>query len=180
MLDKALRQGVRWSCIDYGIGGMIWFGGRSLQVSASQQFVGIVSHKAMIHWSHTGVRTPTFPWIVGSSTINVVGIFRIKGVLELFSLFKIELFFMLEAYENRPRAKKKKIRIVTVGIATHSLLNNLLISPVLIAWFSEETCGRLRRAKIMNAFIGRLGVPSALSVWDVKAVLASSEGKSFF
>ena len=60
---------------------------------------------------------------------------------------------------------------------THSLLSNLLISPVLIAWFSEETCGRLRRAKIINAFIGRLGVPSALRVWEVKAALASSKGE---
>ena len=65
--------------------------------------------------------------------------------------------------------------VFTAGIATHSLLSNLLISPVLIAWFSDETCGRLRRAKIINAFIGRLGVPSALSVWEVKAMLASSE-----
>ena len=82
---------------------------------------------------------------------------------------------MLEVYENELRAKR--IKIFTLGIETHSLLNNLLISPVLIAWFSVETCGRLRRAKIINAFIGRLGVPSALRVWEVKAALASSKGK---
>ena len=92
-------------------------------------------------------------------------VFRIERVFELFGLFKVELFFMLEAYENELRAKQIW-GVFTAGIETHSLLNNLLISPVpsLIALFSEETCGRLRRAKIINAFIGRLGVPSALRV----------------
>lgn len=83
----------------------------------------------------------------------------------MFGLFKVELFFMLKKKnKGRNNNKKEELEVVTAGIETHSLLNNLLISPVLIAWFSEETCGRRRRAKIINAFIGRLGVPSALRV----------------
>lgn len=58
--------------------------------------------------------------------------------------------------------------MLTMGIVVHSLLSSLLISPVRMDWFSADTWGRLRRAKIMNAFIGRFGVPSALRVWEVK------------
>jgi hypothetical protein len=57
-----------------------------------------------------------------------------------------------------------KLGVHTGGIEFHSLLRILLISPVRIDWFSAETCGRRRRAKIIKAFIGRLGVPSAFSV----------------
>jgi len=56
------------------------------------------------------------------------------------------------------------IKVFTGGIDTHSLLRILLISPVRIDWFCADTCGRLRRANIMKAFMGRFGVPSALSV----------------
>ena len=48
------------------------------------------------------------------------------------------------------------------------------MSPVRIIWFAALTCGRRRRAKIMNAFIGRFGVPSAFNVWDVSAWWGSS------
>lgn len=56
-----------------------------------------------------------------------------------------------------------------MGIEFHSLLRILLISPVRIIWFAAETCGRRLRAKIMNAFMGRFGVPSVLRDWLVKA-----------
>lgn len=56
-----------------------------------------------------------------------------------------------------------------MGIEFHSLLRILLISPVRIIWFAAETCGLRLRAKIMNAFIGRLGVPSELSDCVVRA-----------
>jgi hypothetical protein len=55
----------------------------------------------------------------------------------------------------------------------HSLLRILLISPVRIDWFAAETCGRRRRANIMNAFIGLFGVPSAFSVCDVNVEFSS-------
>ena len=57
-----------------------------------------------------------------------------------------------------------KGNLLTIAIAFHSRLKILLISPVLIIEFAALTCGRRRRAKIMNAFIGLFGVPSALSV----------------
>lgn len=57
----------------------------------------------------------------------------------------------------------------TGDMIDHSLLRILLISPVRIAWFSAETWGLRLRAKIINAFIGRFGVPSAFSVWLVSA-----------
>lgn len=63
---------------------------------------------------------------------------------------------------------------LTGGIEFHSLLRILLISPVRMDWFSAESCGRRLRAKIMNAFIGRFGVPSALSVCAVKLVSSSA------
>lgn len=69
---------------------------------------------------------------------------------------------------------KKRSGTLTAGILFHSLLNILLISPVRIDWFSADTCGRLLRAKIINAFIGRLGVPSALRVCDVSEPVDSS------
>ena len=62
----------------------------------------------------------------------------------------------------------------TISIVFHSLLRILLTSPVRIIWFAAEICGRRFRAKIMNAFIGRLGVPSALRVWEVSAWYGSS------
>ena len=46
----------------------------------------------------------------------------------------------------------------------HSLLRILLTSPVRIIWFAADICGRRFRAKIMNAFMGRFGVPSAFKV----------------
>ena len=49
-----------------------------------------------------------------------------------------------------------------MSIAFHSLLRILLISPVRIIWFAADTSGLRFRANIMKAFIGRLGVPSAL------------------
>lgn len=62
-----------------------------------------------------------------------------------------------------------KSHLRTMGIEFHSLLRILLISPVRIIWFAAETCGLRLRAKIMNAFIGRLGVPSELSDCVVRA-----------
>ena len=56
---------------------------------------------------------------------------------------------------------------LTRFIEVHSLLRILLISPVRIIWFAAETWGLLLRANIMNAFMGRLGVPSALRVCAV-------------
>jgi len=58
----------------------------------------------------------------------------------------------------------------------HSLERIFEISPVRIDWFSDETWGRRRRAKIMNAFMGRFGVPSALRVWEVSE-LSSGRGQ---
>ena len=105
MVDEALRQWVRRPYVAHDINVIIRIDRRSLQVAASQ-FVGIVRCIAMIYSSHARVGTPAFPWIVGSSTINVVRVFRIEVVLELFGLFKIELFFMLEVYENELWAKQ--------------------------------------------------------------------------
>jgi hypothetical protein len=85
----------------------------------------------MIHGSQVRVGTPAFPRIVRPSTINIVRVFGIECVLELFGLFKVELLFMLEVYENEIWAKK--LWLFTAGIETHSLLSSLLISPVLIA-----------------------------------------------
>lgn len=53
----------------------------------------------------------------------------------------------------------------------------LLTSPVRIIWLAAEICGLRLRAKIMKAFMGRLGVPSALRVWDVSAWYGSSGGR---
>ena len=64
----------------------------------------------------------------------------------------------------------------TSGICVHSLERILLISPVRMLWFAAESWGRRRRAKIMNAFMGRFGVPSALRVWEVRAWYGSSAG----
>ena len=61
-----------------------------------------------------------------------------------------------------------------MSMVFHSLLKILLMSPVRIIWFAAEIWGLRLRAKIMNAFMGRLGVPSALSVWDVSAWYGSS------
>lgn len=63
--------------------------------------------------------------------------------------------------------------IITACMVFHSLLRILLISPVRIEWFAAETCGRRRRANIMNAFIGLFGVPSAFSVCDVSVEFSS-------
>lgn len=60
----------------------------------------------------------------------------------------------------------------------HSLLRILLISPVRIDWLAADTCGRRRRANIMNAFIGLFGVPSAFSVCDVSAECSSKRSFS--
>lgn len=49
------------------------------------------------------------------------------------------------------------------------MLRILLISPVRIIWFAAETCGLRRLAKIINAFIGRFGVPSEFKDWLVNA-----------
>lgn len=84
------------------------------------------------------------------------------------------MLFRLNAGELDKNKQSITYVPITEGIVTHSLLSILLISPVRIAWFSAETCGRLRRANIMNAFIGRFGVPSALRVCDVNAVFGSS------
>jgi len=54
---------------------------------------------------------------------------------------------------------------LTMSIAFHSLLRILLISPVRIIWLAADTSGLRLRAKIMNAFIGRFGVPSASRDW---------------
>ena len=96
MLNKALRYRVGWSTsiAHGGIDVFVRVDGWAFyfEISIPQQFVGMVSHKAM---SDVRVGTPAFPWIIRSSTINVVWVFRIKAVLELFSLFEIELLFML-------------------------------------------------------------------------------------
>ncbi len=57
----------------------------------------------------------------------------------------------------------------TISMEFHSLLRILLTSPVRIIWLAADICGRRLRAKIMNAFMGRFGVPSAFNVWDVSA-----------
>lgn len=67
-------------------------------------------------------------------------------------------------------------RVLTISMAFHSLLRILLMSPVRIIWFAAEICGRRFRAKIMNAFMGRLGVPSGFRVCDVSARCGSSGG----
>ena len=61
-----------------------------------------------------------------------------------------------------------------MSMAFHSLLRILLMSPVRIIWFAADICGLRFRANIMKAFIGRFGVPSALSVCDVSARCGSS------
>lgn len=63
---------------------------------------------------------------------------------------------------------------LTISIASHSLLRILLISPVRIIWLAADICGRRRRANIMNAFMGRLGVPSVFRVCEVSARCGSS------
>ena len=78
--------------------------------------------------------------------------------------------------DRERRRKEKKAQVPTISIEFHSLLRILLTSPVRIIWFAAEICGRRLRAKIMNAFMGRLGVPSALRVWDVSAWYGSSAG----
>jgi hypothetical protein len=60
----------------------------------------------------------------------------------------------------------------------HSFERTLEISPVRSAAFVAEISGRRLRAKIMNAFIGRLGVPSALSVCAVSGAVGSSAGRA--
>jgi hypothetical protein len=50
----------------------------------------------------------------------------------------------------------------------------LEISPVRIIWFAALTWGRRRRAKIMKAFMGLLGVPSAFSAWERRDAFSSS------
>lgn len=101
-LDQWLREAL------YGaVTGRSILDGRSLQVSASHFVTGsIVRCKVMINRSQVRVGTPAFPRIVRSSTINIVRVFRIETVLELFGLFKVKLFFMLEAHENELRAKR--------------------------------------------------------------------------
>ena len=60
------------------------------------------------------------------------------------------------------------------------MLSILLTSPVRIIWFAAEIWGLRLRAKIMNAFMGRLGVPSALSVWDEVTLMAGkAKDRSF-
>ena len=48
------------------------------------------------------------------------------------------------------------------------------MSPVRIIELAAEIWGRRFLAKIMKAFMGRFGVPSALRVWDVSARWGSS------
>lgn len=67
----------------------------------------------------------------------------------------------------------------TSGICVHSLESILLISPVRMLWFAAESWGRRRRAKIMNAFMGRFGVPSALRVWAMSAALGSASSRRY-
>lgn len=54
-----------------------------------------------------------------------------------------------------------------MSIAFHSLLRILLISPVRIIWLAADTSGLRLRAKIMKAFMGRFGVPSAFRDWAI-------------
>jgi hypothetical protein len=61
-----------------------------------------------------------------------------------------------------------------MSIAFHSMLRILLISPVRIIWLAADTSGLRFRAKIMKAFRGRLGVPSALRDWAIRE-LAKAE-----
>ena len=61
-----------------------------------------------------------------------------------------------------------------MSIAFHSLLRILLISPVRIIWLAADTSGLRFRANIMKAFMGRLGVPSALRDWAISE-LAKAE-----
>jgi len=55
-----------------------------------------------------------------------------------------------------------------MSIAFHSLLRILLISPVRIIWLAADTSGLRFLAKIMKAFMGRFGVPSALRDWAIR------------
>ena len=102
--------------------------------------------------------------IVRSPPVNIVGVFGVEGFLQTLGLIKIKLFVRLERagkYSSRKGAPLSDL--FTISIEFHSLLNILLISPVRMVWLAAETWGRLRRAKIMNAFMGRRGVPSELS-----------------
>ena len=81
------------------------------------------------------------------------------------------------AYSSAAERGKRKVQVPTISIEFHSLLRILLTSPVRIIWLAAEICGLRLRAKIMKAFMGRLGVPSALRVWDVSAWYGSSGGR---
>ncbi len=121
--------------------------------------------------------------VVRPPTVDIVGIFRVEVVLQLLGLVEVELLLRLIctnekwfanehscAGKDDDHAEHKQ----TISIEFHSLLRILLTSPVRIIWLAAEIWGRRFRAKIMNAFIGRFGVPSAFNVWDVRAWYGSS------
>ena len=116
--------------------------------------------------------------VVRPSAVDVVGILGIEVVLQLLGLVEVELLLRLECgawrVSMRAREKVQAGCIQTISIEFHSLLRILLTSPVRIIWLAAEIWGLRLRAKIMNAFMGRLGVPSALSVCDVSAWYGSS------
>jgi hypothetical protein len=122
---------------------------------------------------------PSSARVIRATSVDVVWVLGVERLFQLLGAVQVELLLRLH------KAKKKFIwskgakeamegSDFTASIEFHSLLKILLISPVRMEVFSEETCGRLRLAKIMNAFMGRFGVPSAFNDCDVSDALGSS------
>lgn len=133
-------------------------------------------HVARASWST--LSRSAFTRVVGPSSVDIVRIAAVERLFEMFRLVEVELLVVLVGMTClRHGMGKERKGLLTGAILFHSLLRILLISPVRIDWFSAETWGRRLRAKIMNAFIGRFGVPSAFNVCEVKDEPDSSVGR---
>lgn len=74
--------------------------------------------------------------MIRAPTIDIVGILGIESFFQFLGSVEVKLFFGLILV----RIEEMIIMIkLTAGIEFHSLLRILLISPVRIDWFSEET-----------------------------------------
>ena len=96
LVQNALRHILHWPRI-HGLYVIFSICGWRLEVEATAHVIGMIPQKWRVNrpqWST--IRTPTFSWIVWTSSVDIVWILCIERLFELLCLFEIELFFGLE------------------------------------------------------------------------------------
>lgn len=124
-----------------------------------------------------GVDAALLATVVGTTAVDVVGILLVKVFLEFLRLVEVKLLLGLGwnmSTKGGLDCMRRGAALLTIPMVFHSRERIFEISPVRIIWFAALTCGRRRRAKIMKAFMGRFGVPSALRACERSEALSSS------